>query len=89
MQNGCLEAWKAWLEIRKKKGWPNTDFALRMAVKELEKLKNEGNDPQAIIESAVLKAYRSFYPLKPDYQPSMNFSSHRPPEAKKSNVRIL
>jgi hypothetical protein len=60
------EAWKAWLEVRKKNKAPNTPRALRLAVGELERLRSQGFDPGAVLDQSTLKGWKSVYPLKPE-----------------------
>ena len=58
------EQWDAWLEVRKKKRAPNTSHALRLAVKELEKLRSAGHDPKAVLEQSILRGWQSVYEIK-------------------------
>lgn len=59
-----LEAWKPFLEMRRKKKIANGPRALNMLVAELERLKSLGNNPVAVIDQSTLKGWTSFYPLK-------------------------
>lgn len=64
------DAWKAWLEIRPKVKAPNTPRALDLAVKELAKLKDRGQDPRAVLEQSTLRGWRGLFEVKtsvPDY----------------------
>jgi uncharacterized protein YdaU (DUF1376 family) len=65
------DAWKAWLEVRPKVRAPNTPRALALALKELEKLKNEGQDPRTVLEMATVKGWRGLFPVKAD-QPNVS-----------------
>lgn len=56
--------WAAWEELRRKSRHPLTDHARRLAVAELEKLRAAGHAPALVINEAVLKGWRSFYPPK-------------------------
>ena len=58
------ETWKAWLDTRKKKRAPNTDHALGLAVKELEKLKAAGHDPKAVLEHSIFRGYAGLFEPK-------------------------
>jgi len=58
------EAWKGWLEVRQKIKAPNTVRALTLAVKELDRLRGEGQDPTGVLETATVKGWRSLYPVK-------------------------
>lgn len=66
------EPWKAWLEVRRRIKAPNTDYALKLAVGDLERLRDAGDDPKAVLEKAIARGWKAFYPLSnaaaaPDY----------------------
>lgn len=56
------EPWEAWLEIRKKVRAKNTDYALSLALKDLEKLRNRGEDPTEVLNRAILGSWKALYP---------------------------
>lgn len=60
--------WNAWVEMRKKSRKAPTDHAKDLAVKELAALREQGHDPKAVLDTATLKGWLSFYP--PKKQPS-------------------
>ena len=45
--------WGAFLEVRKKKKTPNTHYALALIIKDLKKLKDEGEDPNSALEKSI------------------------------------
>jgi len=56
------ETWNAFLEMRKKaRKELKTAYAVRLAINELEKLKNAGEDVKAVIEQSILKNYTGFF----------------------------
>jgi hypothetical protein len=59
-----LEAWKAWLEVRRKNKAPNTPRALKLALGELELLRSQGYDPATVLDQSTLKGWKSLYPPK-------------------------
>ena len=59
-----IAPWKAWLEIRKKKKAANTVHALELAVKELDKLRQCGEDPTAVLDQSTLKSYTGLFAAK-------------------------
>lgn len=61
-----LEAWKAYLEVRKAKKCPNTPRALNAILTELERLKSLGHDPERVIDQSIVKGWKTVYPLKPE-----------------------
>jgi hypothetical protein len=54
--------WDSFVEMRKKIRAPLTDRAKTLALAELEKLRAAGHDPAAVINTAVLNSWKSFYP---------------------------
>jgi uncharacterized protein YdaU (DUF1376 family) len=58
------DAWKAWLEVRPKVKAPNTPRALALALRDLERLRDSGNDPRAVLEAATVKGWRGLFPVK-------------------------
>ena len=56
--------WSDWLEVRRKNKAPNTERALSLAVAELGRLKDQGHDPAAVLNSSVLNGYRGLFPPK-------------------------
>lgn len=59
-----LEAWNAYLEVRKKLKAPNTPRPLGMLITELTRLKSLGFDPCAVLDQSSLKGWKSVYALK-------------------------
>lgn len=57
-----LELWVDWLEIRDKRKTPNTERALKIALGRLSQLREDGHDPQDVIETAVVNGWKSFFP---------------------------
>lgn len=58
------EAWEAWMEVRKQLKAPNTDYALKLLVYEVQRIKDAGHDPNAAIKQSVLKGWKDVYPSK-------------------------
>lgn len=54
-------AWNGFLEMRKKHRYPLTEHALNLAVTELEKLKEQGEDPSAVLNQSTLRGYRGLF----------------------------
>jgi len=59
--------WLDWLEMRKKKRIPNTERALYLAIKTLERLRKEGNDPKEVLEQSIMRGYSGLFPVKGDF----------------------
>jgi uncharacterized protein YdaU (DUF1376 family) len=55
------DAWDSWLEVRPRVRAPNTPRALALALRDLERLRDEGNDPRAVLEAATLKGWRGLF----------------------------
>lgn len=59
-----VKPWEAWMEVRKKKGAAQTDYAKELALKELERLTNLGHDPTKILNQSTLNSWKDLYELK-------------------------
>ena len=58
------ELWDSFLEMRKKKQASPTARAIELLIKELEKLKGQGNDPNEILKQSIMRNYTGVFPLK-------------------------
>lgn len=59
-----LTAWTDWVDMRKKAGKAPTPRALELAITELQKLRANGNDPQAVLEQSTFKNYAGLFEVK-------------------------
>lgn len=64
-----LEAWQAWMEVRKRMKVPNTDRAIKLHIETLTKLKGQGQDAARVLDEATKRGWRALYPLN-DVSPS-------------------
>lgn len=58
------DAWSGYVDMRKARGKPLTKNAVHLAVRELEKLKSEGNDPRAVLEQSTMNSWQGLFPVK-------------------------
>jgi uncharacterized protein YdaU (DUF1376 family) len=56
--------WDAWLDVRKRKGVKNTDHALELAVKRLDKLRASGESPSEVLEEAIFRSWTGLFAVK-------------------------
>ena len=56
--------WDAFLEMRKERKAVQTDHALSLIVKDLEKFKAAGDDPNAILKMSITNSWKGVFPLK-------------------------
>jgi len=75
------EPWEAWLEVRKKKRAANTVHALDLAVGELERLRDAGENPAAVLDQSTLKSYTGLFPVS-----QSNGNNHRAAEQPKPRI---
>ena len=59
--------WDNYLESRKKLKVPPTENAKGLLVKELERLKDDGDDPNEVLNQSIMKSWRGVFPLKKNY----------------------
>jgi uncharacterized protein YdaU (DUF1376 family) len=57
------EAWQGWLTMRTKKRTPNTEHALSLAVRDLEKLKALGDDPEEVLNRSTQRGWTGLFPI--------------------------
>ena len=55
------EPWDAFVEMRRETGHKLTDRAKRLAIAELERLRDAGEDPGAVLDQSTLKAWRGLF----------------------------
>jgi hypothetical protein len=55
------EAWDALLDVRAKLKSPNTVYALKLLLYEVQRIKDAGHDPNEAIKQSVLKGYKDVY----------------------------
>lgn len=58
------DAWNAYVEMRKSSRKPLTEPGKRLAVRELERLKNAGQDPRAVLEQSVFRSWQGLFPIR-------------------------
>jgi uncharacterized protein YdaU (DUF1376 family) len=62
-----IDAWKQFIEMRNKIKKPMTDTAKRMAISDLQKLKDQGQNIKRVLEQSVYKCWQSLYPVRSDF----------------------
>jgi len=58
------ELWNAYVEMRKKIKKPLTKYAIKLALNKLEKLRQEGEDPNQVLEQSILHCWQGLFPVK-------------------------
>lgn len=58
------EAWNGFVEMRSKGKTVFTDRARELAIMELEKLRGQGNDPEAVLNQTVMNGWKGLFPIK-------------------------
>jgi len=58
------ELWDAFLEVRKKCKAASTEYALSLIIKDLEKYKASGDDPNEILKKSIMSSWKGVFPLK-------------------------
>ncbi len=59
-----VEPWNAWLEVRKVKRAANTEHALDLAIRKLDKMRGEGQSPAAVLDQSTLRSWTGLFPVK-------------------------
>ncbi|CAG9172082.1 hypothetical protein LMG23992_02114 [Cupriavidus laharis] len=58
-----VDAWDGFVEMRRQGKHPLTAYAERLALRDLAKLHDAGEDPRAVLEKAVLYGWRGLFPV--------------------------
>lgn len=64
-----MDSWEGWLEMRKKKRAPNTEKALRLAVKDLDKLREDGVDPRDVLDQSTKRGWTGLFDTRGNVTP--------------------
>lgn len=59
-----LEEFEEYKKMRIKIKKPMTDKAIDLAIKKLETLKSEGDDPKEVLEQSILNSWQGLFPIK-------------------------
>ena len=71
------ETWEAYREMRYHKRAPLTDRASALIIKELEKLKSEGHNPEDVLNESIMKAWTGVFPLRGGDRNGREFRTNR------------
>jgi hypothetical protein len=74
-----VESWEGWIESRKAKRNPLTPAARKLAIRDLEKLRGQGQDAKAVIEQSTLRGWTGLFPVKAE------LNGHGPPARKSAH----
>jgi len=58
------ELWEGFLEVRKRKRAAPTQYALSLIIKDLERLKASGDDPNEVLKRSITNSWKGVFPLK-------------------------
>lgn len=58
------DTWEAFLEMRRKKRAVPTERAKELLIKELDKLRGEGHNPNEVLNQSIMRNYTGVFPLK-------------------------
>jgi uncharacterized protein YdaU (DUF1376 family) len=61
------DTWSDFVAMRKQMRKPMGEAAIKLAVKTLETLRSEGNDPKTVIEQSIFRSWTGFFPLRGDF----------------------
>ena len=83
------DAWEQYVQHRKDKRSKLTDNAQRLCIRDLEKLKEAGQDPRAVIEQSISNGWTGLFPLKNHRQQVASASTWVPPEMRSGAEKII
>jgi hypothetical protein len=68
--------WNDFEEMRRKIRAPLTDRARHGIIKDLEKIRNHGGDPEPVLEQSITRAWRGVFPLNGENRPNGGFNGN-------------
>lgn len=74
-----VDAWRGYIEMRKRKRAPPTKRALELVVKALDNLRRGGMDPGAVLDQSTRNSWTDVYPLKDQQQGGLQYGSTSSP----------
>jgi len=57
------ELWEGFLEVRKEKKAASTEYALSLIIKDLEKFKAAGDNPNEVLKRSITNSWKGVFPL--------------------------
>ncbi len=58
------DLWADYIDMRKKIRKPATERAMKLAIRDLEKMAREGQDPAAVLEQSILNSWQGLFPVR-------------------------
>jgi len=58
------EAWSEFVKMRTKIKHPLTEYAMKLAINKLAELRDEGNDPQAVLDQSTFNSWQGLFAVK-------------------------
>lgn len=59
-----IPQWEAYLEMRQRIRKPATAYAQRMAIAKLSELRDQGQNPAAVLGQSIMNSWQGIFPLK-------------------------
>jgi uncharacterized protein YdaU (DUF1376 family) len=59
-----IEPWNAWLTMRRQKRAPATAEAMRLSIRELERFREAGHDPEAVLNQSIQRGWTGLFEVK-------------------------
>ncbi len=56
--------WEAFMEVRKKRRSPNTNHAKKLLINELQNLRDQGYDPEEVMNQSIMRGWAGVFPIK-------------------------
>jgi len=69
--------WNDYLKMRKRIRKDATTEAMRLAIRDLEKLKAAGNDPKLVLEQSILNSWQGLFELRVDFNAARTADRNR------------
>lgn len=83
------EQWDGFVEMRKKMRSPMTEYAMRLNIGTLSKLRNQGHPPVAVLEQSITHGWKGLFELKENKNGTANRAEQRQQRNREAITRVL
>jgi hypothetical protein len=71
------EVWTGFAQMRQRQRCPLTERAANLTIRALERLRQEGHDPNAVLDQSTQKGWRGVFPIEQDYTNGKHKNGHK------------
>jgi hypothetical protein len=84
-----VDAWNGFVEMRKRTKHPLTERATRIAIRELTKLRDQGQDPAEVLDQSTFQDWRGLFPVRSNGNGQTHFYESRETIRNRRNAEAI